>query len=106
MLAQIRLGILPLNIEVGRYRNQPLEERLCPICELQEVEDEFHFLFQCPNNELLRNSWFIEIRNRVPDIDFFDGQEQLRIIFENCHRLASKFIKRSFDLRKEKLFNV
>ena len=106
MLAQIRLGILPLNIEVGRYRNQPLEERLCPICELQEVEDEFHFLFRCPNNELLRNSWFIELRNRVPDIDFFDEQEQLRIIFENCHRQASKFIKRSFDLRKEKLFNV
>ena len=35
-----------LMIEVGRHKNIPLEERLCPFCK-QEVEDECHFLLVC-----------------------------------------------------------
>jgi hypothetical protein len=44
VMAQFRLGILPLNIETGRFRNQPIEERICDLCELNEIEDESHFL--------------------------------------------------------------
>ena len=39
-MAQFRFGILPLNIETGRFRNQALEERLCTLCEFNEIEDE------------------------------------------------------------------
>ena len=45
-MAQLRLGILPLAIETGRYRNVPLEERLCESCRI--IEDEKHFLLHCP----------------------------------------------------------
>ena len=46
-MAQFRFGILPPNIETGRFRNQALDERLCTLCEFNEIEDESHFLFQC-----------------------------------------------------------
>ena len=46
-MAQFRFGILPLNIGTGRFRNQALDERLCTLCEFNEIEDESHFLFQC-----------------------------------------------------------
>ena len=36
VMAQFRFGILPLNIETGRFRNQALEERLCTLCEFNE----------------------------------------------------------------------
>ena len=29
MLAQLRMGVLPLNLETGRYRNIPADERFC-----------------------------------------------------------------------------
>ena len=45
ILAQLRMGILPLTIETGRFINQPLEQRLCKICDSNEVEDEWHFIF-------------------------------------------------------------
>lgn len=48
ILAQYRCGILPLNIEVGRYRNIPLDNRLCTLCPNRSIEDEFHFLCTCP----------------------------------------------------------
>ena len=32
-VARLRLGILPLNIEVGRFRGVKIEERICEICQ-------------------------------------------------------------------------
>ena len=42
-IPQFRFGILPLNIETGRFRNQPVQDRLCTLCEFNEIEDECHF---------------------------------------------------------------
>ena len=35
-MAQLRFGILPLNVETGRLKNQPTEQRICNLCELNE----------------------------------------------------------------------
>ena len=46
MLAQLRMGVLP-NIETGRYKNIPADQRFCFVCK-ESIEDEMHFLFECP----------------------------------------------------------
>ena len=45
-LASLRCGCLPLQIEVGRIRQPkvPLEDRVCKLCNLSEIEDPTHFL--------------------------------------------------------------
>ena len=35
-------------IEIGRYKNLETEERLCKLCITQKIEDEYHFLIDCP----------------------------------------------------------
>ena len=53
-IAQLRLGILPLRIETGRFENLKdsltgrfrklkVEVRKCQICNLDDIEDEKHF---------------------------------------------------------------
>ena len=55
-MSQFRTGILPLEIETGRYvpifdrnlrknRNRTANERLCKLCRLNDIENEYHFLF-------------------------------------------------------------
>ena len=48
-IAQLRCGCLPLEIELGRYRNPkiPLDQRICNLCNTG-TEDETHFLTTCP----------------------------------------------------------
>ena len=48
LMAQFRLGILPITVETGRFRKIPLQDRKCTICDLNGVEDEKHFLCICP----------------------------------------------------------
>ncbi len=43
--AQLRNGILPLQLEVGWWINKAVEERLCLICNNGTVEDEEYFRF-------------------------------------------------------------
>ena len=48
LMAQFRLSILPITVETGRFRNIPLQDRKYTICDLNEVENEKHFLCICP----------------------------------------------------------
>ena len=34
-------------IVAGRYSNIPIDERICKICQMNEIGDEFHYLFNC-----------------------------------------------------------
>ncbi len=44
-LTQLRNSILPLQLEVGRWKNKVVEEQHCLICNNGTVENEVHFLF-------------------------------------------------------------
>ncbi len=46
-LAQFRSGIPQLQIEVTKWANKNVEERLCLVCNEGLVEDEQHFIFHC-----------------------------------------------------------
>lgn len=48
-LTRLRISNHRLNIETGRYKRPVVarEERICDLCHLG-VEDEYHFMFQCP----------------------------------------------------------
>ena len=60
IFAQLRLGILPLEIEMGRFRNIPSESRMCHFCK-NEIEDKLHFVCVCPAYSNHRNILFNEI---------------------------------------------
>ena len=60
LLAKPSCGILPLEIETGRYSGVKAENRLCRVCNLSEVEDEYHFLYSCPTLQTERSSFYVE----------------------------------------------
>ena len=48
LCAQVRSGILPLRIETGQYCGEMEEKSLCNYCDLEEIENETHFILYCP----------------------------------------------------------
>lgn len=49
-LFHFRTGNHRLPVEIGRWRNShlPYEDRKCNECQLNEIGDEFHYMFICP----------------------------------------------------------
>ena len=66
LVSMLRMGVLPLRIETGRYeackvvgsKGVPVEFRVCKCCSLCKVEDEIHFSFECPLYSSLRIGLF------------------------------------------------
>jgi hypothetical protein len=48
LLTKIRSGTLKLNVETGRYQNIVRENRTCISCNMNVLEDEYHFLLVYP----------------------------------------------------------
>lgn len=42
-VTKFRISCHKLQIEYGRYHNIPREQRLCNLCDTNEIEDEYHF---------------------------------------------------------------
>ena len=68
LLAKLVSGIMPLEIEIGRYTGTKRELRLCKVCNLNCVEDEYHFLFSCVMYQLERSYFYLK---HVPNIGEF-----------------------------------
>ena len=99
-----------LKIETGRYDNTPRCERLSSLCDMNEIEDEIHFLFRCSKYSIIRNAFCNKIANRIPNVK----QLQLTdLIFDlmNCNdniinMQFIKFVSSCFDLRNKLLSSL
>ena len=85
IFAQFRCGILPLEIEVGRYRNVPLAQRICRLC-LNEVEDEIHLLLNCHAYLSSRGKLFGKAREIEYNFSQFDEIEKFTFLVSNLQK--------------------
>jgi hypothetical protein len=59
-LARLRCSAHRLNLEVSRYESILMENRICELCDRMNmcvIEDEYHFVLQCPSYVELRASY-------------------------------------------------
>ncbi len=92
-LAQYRCGILPLEIETGRWQNKPEEERISKVCESGEVENEFHFIFSCTLYYNIRATFLQNIGNIIPNIMELNEVSQIKTFMsKNFDCLFAKLI--------------
>ncbi|XP_077868890.1 uncharacterized protein LOC144359815 [Saccoglossus kowalevskii] len=59
-LTKLRISAHTLPIEMGRYKNIDISHRKCKVCDLDEVEDEKHFLLKCKLHQEERIKLFTE----------------------------------------------
>ena len=102
-LAQIRFGILPLNVETGRFRGTPLEERICTCCDMDAVENECHFLFECELYEELRRTMLNQMNIELTEFNNVPEKDKLEFVFSKP-KLLARFITFAMEKRREKLY--
>ncbi len=100
-IARLRTGTFPLEIEKGRSRNIPLENRLCRVCETNSIEDEIHFLIHCPKCTNRRTILFDDIRTLHHDISGLSNNDQLIELLSNhkLSKLVANFTSDCYHIR-------
>ncbi len=95
--AKLRCGILPLSIEVGRYRGIKVEDRICPLCK-NGVEDEIHFLFECSEYE--RGNF---LQDTETDSNLLTNDDRLKILMSNHQKSTSNLVCNLWKQRQSRL---
>ena len=105
VLAQTRLGILPLSIETGRYLDIPIEYRFCLYCDDDCVESEIHFLLFCKKYNNLRFKLYDSVRQFYPLFDFQEPEEQVKILMsQSVIKFTASYLHNAYQLRKNATF--
>lgn len=102
ILAQFRCGILPIRIETGRYKGEPLDERICNFCVLNEIEDESHFLLNCTIYSDFRRELFNNIGYNPTLV--MSNLDCIFFLLSNFPRQTSKYLIESYLYRQSLLY--
>ena len=77
LLSKLKLGILPFEIECGRWKDDPIETRLCRLCCDGLHGDEYHFTLFCDKLIEERTAMFSELVEKSEDL--------LKSLFQRDH---------------------
>ena len=102
LISQLRLGILPLRIETGRFSNLDVQDRTCLVCNTGKVEDENHFLFECNNYLDERNRLIQDIGVNLTNLNI---KEKFKTVFVHPFKLG-RYIKAAIFKRRQQLYNI
>ena len=104
LLSQLRYGILPLRVETGRFVNEPHCNRICTLCDSNNVEDQIHFVFHCNFYNTMRENLNIKAKNVNANWDNMSDIDKLKLLFNEMPRMFGKYVKSIFLLRRNKLY--
>ena len=83
LFTKLRLGTLKLEIETGRWDKTNKNERFCKLCTMNRIENESHFLFDCPALTLTRNPLLHDIYTIHPELPHLPSEIKIRRLFFN-----------------------
>ena len=104
LFAQLRVGILPLEVEAGRDRNIPPENRLCPFC-VNMPEDEIHFMCICPTYAVYREIMYDKISLNSSNFTLLDKENKFIYVMSCNDKCVLDFVDIVWSRRTTLLYN-
>ena len=73
-ITKFRISAHTFPVESGKWDKTPREERMCPLCFSNDIDDEKHYIFHCTNPKLveIRKTFTPEIHETLtpyPDVN-------------------------------------
>ena len=107
--SKLRISAHNLAIETGRYTKPtetPREKRICFHC--KEIENEFHFIFNCPLYSTYRETLYTDLSN-ILSLNISPSEDLFRILMSGLNgdlevgKYFCDFLNKCFSLRSEML---
>ena len=103
-ITKLRICSHSLRIHTGRYDRLERNVRLCQVCNSNEIEDEFHFMFKCTPYVQLRQTYIKRYYRVKPSM--FKLVQLLKTQNKSEVFMLSKYISEAFKVRSTILMNL
>ncbi len=104
IIAQLRLGILPIHIETGRFRGTQLDDRICQLCDTQEVENEIHFVCKCNLHSDLRKTMYRTVEHKYSDFYMYDNKDKSIFLVQKEWKILGNYLVEAWSEYTHKLY--
>ena len=97
ILCRFRCSNHQLPIVSGRYTNTPRNMRICSLCDMNTLGDEFHYLFECPifdkDRQLYLKKYFVTRPNTLKMEQMFNSSHPRTRsnLVKFCHKIMTFF---------------
>jgi hypothetical protein len=105
LYAQFRAGILPLQVEIGRYRNTNLEDRICTLCTQNIVEDEYHVLCVCESYQEYRYVLYNKASSYFDNFYQLHNIDKFVLLNSNMQKEVIYFLDQALSKRRENIYS-
>ena len=107
ILTKIRLSNHTLMIEKGRQKGLGKEERICPFCAEDNLDGEYHFIFECP---IFNRPWrelFSKIPSAHPNFHCLPPRDKIKIVLdrEDTAEDCPIFLEKTFSVSEFLIYN-
>ena len=106
VIAKFKCGVLPIMIETGRYKDTPLEQRVCQMCNSQAVEDEEHFIGRCRKLKGVRDKYKHKFAQKGLDTSIINIDCISNMLKPDYVKLTSEMLLDLFELKKNLIYNI
>ncbi len=104
VMVKLKCGVLPLALEIGRFSNTDVEDRVCRVCNGNVVEDEVHMTSVCTALKSERDMFKSEVKEIV-NLDNFQGMAYLhRILQPDLLKMTAKHMVNMMEKRRDILY--
>ncbi len=104
LLSQLRCGILQIQLEMGRYQGVDRADRHCKVCNGGVLEDQQHFVFQCPAYMIRRDMFVDKVKEKIENWDNLSITDKFVTLFNEQPRLLGRYVKDIFLHRKSIIY--
>ena len=96
IVAKFRCSEYTLMTETGRHKRIDLEESICTMCSQKRIENERHFLLECPAYTKVRKSLLKHVDLNEDDNQFIQlmASSNQNVIYD-----VVRYLKRAFKIR-------
>ena len=85
LVSRLRLGVLSIGIETGRFEYVIREQRICKLCN-NGNEDECHFLFDCESTKRIRLAMY----HKEPELlNLCNNPDKFKVFCKKPHRFGN-----------------
>ena len=88
-------------IEKGRHLDLQENQRLCPFCD-NKIENEQHFVIECPTYNVLRQKLFYDITESNNEFNELNEYEKFCFLLkaQDAGDLISEYLNKTLQIRK------
>ncbi len=98
------MWVLPLAIETGRFKIISVEERVCVLCNINDIQDEMYMLCTCILHQHIRFEMYNNVVHKNVNFHQLNDEQKIIYLVSTEWKEVTSFLDKAWTMRTNLLY--